>query len=163
MDNIENMGDKIREFRTSINMTQADFAWRLGVTGASVSAYENGVRVPSYPVLIRIANILGVTTDALLGRRKNGDVTIDITPLNKWQREVVRKTVNGYIEQNRMIMAMFKDDSVEDRLDSLGFFKLCEEATEEETKRLQAQEDEEERKAEEEKRQKKKEPPGSKK
>ena len=63
------IGERMREYRRSIKMTQADFASRLGVTGAAVSAYETGNRLPSYEVLVKIANILGVSTDALLGRQ----------------------------------------------------------------------------------------------
>ena len=118
---MKNLGEKIREYRTSIKMTQADFAWRLGVTGASVSAYENGTRLPSYDVLIRIANILGVSTDALLGRRNNGDVTIDVTPLTNEQRLIVQKTVDIFSEANRLRMSVFKEDSIEDRLNALGY------------------------------------------
>ena len=78
---MNSIGEKIKEYRTSIGMTQQDFAYRLGVTGASVSAYENGTRMPSFDVLIRIANILGVTTDDLLGRKKAGVIVLDITDL----------------------------------------------------------------------------------
>ena len=53
------IGERMREYRRSIKMTQADFASRLGVTGAAVSAYETGNRLPSYEVLVKIANILG--------------------------------------------------------------------------------------------------------
>ena len=35
-----NIGERIKAYRNSLKMTQADFAYRLGVTGASVSAYE---------------------------------------------------------------------------------------------------------------------------
>ena len=52
---MKDLGERIKEYRTSMKMTQADFACRLGVTGASVSAYENGTRLPSYDILIRIA------------------------------------------------------------------------------------------------------------
>ena len=69
-----------------MKMTQADFACRLGVTGASVSAYENRTRLPSYDILIRIANILGVSTDSLLGRRRMGSVTLDVSRLTQEQR-----------------------------------------------------------------------------
>ena len=55
------IGERMREYRRSIKMTQADFASRLGVTGAAVSAYETGNRLPSYEVLVKIANILGVS------------------------------------------------------------------------------------------------------
>ena len=46
------IGERMREYRRSIKMTQADFASRLGVTGAAVSAYETGNRLPSYEVLV---------------------------------------------------------------------------------------------------------------
>ena len=49
---MKDLGERIKEYRTSMKMTQADFACRLGVTGASVSAYENGTRLPSYDILI---------------------------------------------------------------------------------------------------------------
>ena len=48
---MKDLGERIKEYRTSMKMTQADFACRLGVTGASVSAYENGTRLPSYDIL----------------------------------------------------------------------------------------------------------------
>ncbi|MFQ9915238.1 MAG: helix-turn-helix domain-containing protein [Flavonifractor plautii] len=85
---MKDLGERIKEYRTSMKMTQADFACRLGVTGASVSAYENGTRLPSYDILIRIANILGVSTDSLLGRRGMGSVTLDVSRLTQEQREV---------------------------------------------------------------------------
>lgn len=43
---MKDLGERIKEYRTSMKMTQADFACRLGVTGASVSAYENGRGCP---------------------------------------------------------------------------------------------------------------------
>lgn len=41
----------------------------VGVNKSAISAYENGLRQPSYDVLIRLANLYSVTTDYLLGRR----------------------------------------------------------------------------------------------
>ena len=49
----EKIGGKIKKYRTSIKMTQAEFAERLGVTGAAVSAYENGIRQPSFGILVK--------------------------------------------------------------------------------------------------------------
>ena len=86
---MKDLGERIKEYRTSMKMTQADFACRLGVTGASVSAYENGTRLPSYDILIRIANILGVSTDSLLGRRGMGSVTLDVSRLTQEQRGIL--------------------------------------------------------------------------
>lgn len=96
------LGEKIREYRTSAKMTQADFAYRLGVTSASVSAYENSTRLPSYDILVRIANILGVSTDALLGRSKEDEVTVDVTRLTVEQRRMVRQIVDICAERNQL-------------------------------------------------------------
>lgn len=91
---MQTLGDRIREYRTSIRMTQADFANRLGITGASVSAYENGTRLPSYDVLVKIADTLGVTTDELLGRKKNDKVVIEVTNLTPQERHAVQEIIN---------------------------------------------------------------------
>ena len=95
------IGERMREYRLSIKMTQADFASRLGVTGAAVSAYENGNRLPSYEVLVKIANILCTTTDALLGRQGTGRVTLDITDLTPRQRSLVQEMVEEFAAGNR--------------------------------------------------------------
>ena len=98
---MEILGEKIKEYRTSIKMTQQDFAYRLGVTGASVSAYENGPRTPSFDVLVRIANILGVTTDDLLGRKKSHKITIDVTDLTNEQRKVIQDLIRIFSQENK--------------------------------------------------------------
>lgn len=120
---MKNLGEKIKEYRTSIKMTQADFAYRLGVTGASVSAYENGTRTPSFDVLVRIANILGVTTDDLLGRKKAGDVTVDVTDLTHEQRKIVQDIVRIFAQGNRFHTMLFDEGGVGDRIESLGLFE----------------------------------------
>lgn len=90
------IGEKIKHYRNSIKITQADFAQRLGVTGASVSAYENGTRLPSYEVLVRIANILGITTDDLLGRTESHREMLDITDLTEGQKKDLCQMVEIY-------------------------------------------------------------------
>ena len=95
-----NIGDRIRKYRNSLKMTQADFAYRLGVTGASVSAYENGTRLPSYEVLIKISNILGVSTDDLIGRQDSDKVVIEVTQLTMKQRSAVQEIVDRFVECN---------------------------------------------------------------
>lgn len=96
------LGEKIREYRTALKMTQSDFARRLGVTGASVSAYENSTRLPSYDVLVRIANILCVSTDTLLGRKEDSEASINVSQLTAEQRRMVQNMVDTCSELNRL-------------------------------------------------------------
>ncbi len=99
----EKIGDKIKKYRTSIKMTQAEFAERLGVTGSSISAYENGTRQPSYFILVKIANVLGVTTDSLLGRDKCIEKTINVSGLTNTQINTIKDIVNTYTDYNKML------------------------------------------------------------
>ena len=95
------LGLKIKSYRISINLTQAQFGERIGVSGAAVSFYETGTRTPSHRVLVRIANVMGVSIDALLGKAMfdpvgqpaGNSVTLDITRLTAERRRAGRLTV----------------------------------------------------------------------
>ena len=63
-------GNTLKTLRLQNNFTQAQLAQRLGVTKSVISAYETGLRMPSYDVLISISQIFKVTTDYLLGLEK---------------------------------------------------------------------------------------------
>ena len=60
-------GIRVARLRAAKGLSQAQLAERIGITKGMVSAYENSIRMPSYPVLIKIAGVFNVTTDYLLG------------------------------------------------------------------------------------------------
>ena len=60
-------GNKLKTLRLQEKWTQAQLAQKIGVTKSVISAYETGLRLPSYDVLIHIAKIFKVSTDYLLG------------------------------------------------------------------------------------------------
>ena len=104
------LGLKIKSYRISINLTQAQFGERIGVSGAAVSFYETGTRTPSHRVLMRIANVMGVSIDSLLGKAMfdpvsppaDNAVTLDITRLTAEQRRIVRRTVELFDAYTRL-------------------------------------------------------------
>lgn len=57
-------------------MTQAQLAQKLSLTKSVISAYETGLRLPSYDVLIQIAKIFNVTTDYLLGLERKYELDL---------------------------------------------------------------------------------------
>ena len=57
-------------------MTQSDLAERLGVTKSVISAYETGLRMPYYDILIKISRIFRVTTDYLLGLESKQEIDV---------------------------------------------------------------------------------------
>lgn len=54
--------------RKEKNITQAELAKKLNIRQTTVSSWENGVSVPDYPTLIKLADFFEVSTDFLLGR-----------------------------------------------------------------------------------------------
>jgi len=59
--------ERIKELREGIGLTQSELSRRLGITRASVNAWEMGISVPSTQYLVLLSEIFGVTTDYLLG------------------------------------------------------------------------------------------------
>ena len=74
-------GKMLKTLRIKENMTQAQLAKKLGLTKSVVSAYETGLRLPSYDVLIHIAKIFDVSTDYLLGVEHKQE--IDLSGLSR--------------------------------------------------------------------------------
>ena len=60
-------GNTLKTLRLHEEMTQAQLSQKLGLTKSVISAYETCLRLPSYDVLIHIAQIFKVSTDYLLG------------------------------------------------------------------------------------------------
>lgn len=69
-------GNVLKTQRLKENMTQAQLAQKLGVTKSVISAYETGLRLPSYDILIHIARIFNVSTDFLLGVENKQDIDL---------------------------------------------------------------------------------------
>ena len=61
------ISETIAALRRERGLTQHQVADRLGVTASVVSAYEGGLRQPSYEVLIKLVRLYGVSADYLLG------------------------------------------------------------------------------------------------
>jgi transcriptional regulator with XRE-family HTH domain len=60
-------GGKLRVLRLRLEQSQIELANQLGLSsGAYISNLEAGRKLPSLDVVIRIADLFGVTTDMLL-------------------------------------------------------------------------------------------------
>ena len=65
-----NLGTNIRIYRKNKGFTQEELANMLGVTPQAVSRWESEAGLPDIGMIIPMAQILGVTTDALFGYDK---------------------------------------------------------------------------------------------
>lgn len=83
----ESFGERLRSLRQKKQMSQKDLAKRLGFSGQSIIAhYESNNKQPSHQTLSKIADILQVSVDYLLGRTDHPD----FPPLNYLAKEADR-------------------------------------------------------------------------
>lgn len=64
------IAENLRVLRARKNMSLRDVARVLDITPQSLSNYENGTSVPSYPLAWKIADFYNVTLDELGGRNR---------------------------------------------------------------------------------------------
>lgn len=60
-------GDRLKWIRENRNLTQSELAEKSGFHPAAISHFETGNRLPSYENLIKLAVVLGTSTDHLCG------------------------------------------------------------------------------------------------
>lgn len=101
------IGDKIKELRNRMNITQEDLGKIIGVTTSTVGMYETNVRKPSYEVLDKIADYFEVTADYLLGRveaskgSKSNTISINKVP----ERFTNPDEARAYVERHVILGA----------------------------------------------------------
>ncbi|MFD1675340.1 helix-turn-helix domain-containing protein [Alicyclobacillus fodiniaquatilis] len=67
MTDAQALGERISRLRHHKHMTQEQLGQLLHVSAQAVSKWENGESSPDISLVVRIANILGCTTDFMLG------------------------------------------------------------------------------------------------
>lgn len=85
------LGKRIKELRNKYRFTQAELANYVGVTKSTIAAYENDSRLPSYDVLIKMADVFKVSVDSLLLNRS--ETVIDISGLKPEQIDILEKMI----------------------------------------------------------------------
>jgi transcriptional regulator with XRE-family HTH domain len=63
---MELFGKKMRILRERQGMTQKELAQQLGFSRDHVSSLETGRKIPHARLVVRIADLFGVTTDVLM-------------------------------------------------------------------------------------------------
>lgn len=54
------VSDKLKEIRISLNLTQDEFAEKIGISRESIAAYENKVRVPGVDIIKRVRETFNI-------------------------------------------------------------------------------------------------------
>jgi transcriptional regulator with XRE-family HTH domain len=76
----ETFANRLQSLRELRGITQAELGRKAGMAAASISHFETGQRTPSLDSLVKLADALEVTTDAMLGR-SNSAATVNVDPI----------------------------------------------------------------------------------
>lgn len=68
---VTKFGERFKQLRLELNLSQEDIASKLGIDVSSVNRYEKNKREPEYATLLKIAEFFNVSTDYLLGATEN--------------------------------------------------------------------------------------------
>ena len=103
------LGERIREERLRLNLTQAALAESIDISDTYMGAIERGERSLTLDTLVRLVNRLGVTVDYLLADSvPNNDANIinqfkqiiDHQTLERKQMAIdILRTIFGYLEK----------------------------------------------------------------
>ena len=88
------IGEKIREYRRNANMTQQQFAEKLGVSYQSVSRWENEETYPDMELLPAVAGIFKVSIDALMGIKEIEKEKQAVEAFDSLRREALKPELN---------------------------------------------------------------------
>ena len=104
------LGSKIRELRTKYNLTQAELASQVGISKATVTAYEGDLRQPSYDVLIKLANVCRVSIDSLVLKRS--EYVLDVSDLEPEQINRVKDYIR-YLKEDKLLDVLRSDEKID--------------------------------------------------
>lgn len=88
---MDTLAKNIKLLRSKNNLTQQQLANKLDLTKSVISAYETGLRQPSYDVLINLALNFNVSTDFLLGL--NTQATYDLSGLTTDEQNAITNLI----------------------------------------------------------------------
>jgi transcriptional regulator with XRE-family HTH domain len=70
-------GKILKHLREERKMSQSVLADALGTTPQNIGRYEMGKREPSFEFLLKVCDFFNVSTDYMLGRHQNKNVTVE--------------------------------------------------------------------------------------
>ncbi|MBO5526012.1 MAG: helix-turn-helix domain-containing protein [Clostridia bacterium] len=103
-------GTKLQDARTNKHLTQEQLAGLLGVTRQSVSRWESDVVYPDLAKIVRLSELLGVSTDYLL---KNEEFVSENKKPSKFLTDLVGKKVTlGFYDTDEPLVFPERNESM---------------------------------------------------
>lgn len=93
---ISNLGEKLKSARINRNLSRKQIAELVGVTASVIGHYETGERVPSVPILLKLATQYKVSVDYLLDYDATSKDTLSLDGLTEQQIKVLKQTADCF-------------------------------------------------------------------
>ena len=90
--------NNLRKYRKQKNMSQAELAKALNYGYTAIANYESGRNEPSFDSLIKLAKVLDVTTDELLGvkpRTEERHLLLAFKKLDSEKKKIILDMINA--------------------------------------------------------------------
>lgn len=104
--------ERLKDLRKQAELTQVDVAGRLGISQQAYASWERGVKKPTQDNLVKIAQILNVSVDYLVGNSEEKADELDNIELlfrmnskglTKKEKEIFKKELIEFIEERKKV------------------------------------------------------------
>ncbi len=92
----ENLGSKLKTLRMKNQLSRKQVAELIGISVSMIGFYENDERLPSLPILVRLASLYKVSVDYLLDITINSKETLSLEGLTEEQIKIIKLTVECF-------------------------------------------------------------------
>lgn len=102
--------ERLKDLRKQAGLTQVDVAEKLGISQPAYASWERGVKKPTQENLVKIAQILNVSVDYLVGNEEKSDELDNIEllfrmnskGLTESEKTVFKKELIQFMEERRI-------------------------------------------------------------
>lgn len=102
--------ERLKDLRKQAGLTQVDVAEKLGISQPAYASWERGVKKPTQENLVKIAQILNVSVDYLVGNSEEITDELDniellfrmnLKGLTEKEKEIFRKELIEFLEERK--------------------------------------------------------------
>jgi len=102
--------ERLKDLRKQAGLTQVDVAEKLGISQPAYASWERGVKKPTQENLVKIAQILNVSVDYLVGNSEEITDELDniellfrmnLKGLTEKEKETFRKELIEFLEDRK--------------------------------------------------------------
>ena len=104
--------ERLKDLRKQAGLTQVDVAEKLGISQPSYASWERGIKKPTQENLVKIAQVLNVSVDYLVGNSEERTDELDNIELlfrmnskglTEEEKEIFKKELIEFMEERKKL------------------------------------------------------------